>query len=142
MRLTKKTAALSASLVLAGSVLAAGPATAAPKGDGGTLTLTCGTVTTPVVVNGNGDWTPAHALNSNQVFIPVGFSNVAGQVLNASNEIIDSFTDTDKFKPGQRTGQSVVPCTFFGQFGPAFDPDSNQVITVTFGGNVLMQARR
>jgi hypothetical protein len=51
-------------------VAAADPANA-PRSS--PVTVTCGNTTYQAVVNGNGDWAPAHDLNSNSVLIPVAF---------------------------------------------------------------------
>jgi hypothetical protein len=37
------------------------------------ITITCGNTVYNGVVNGNGDWSPAHDLNSNSILIPVSF---------------------------------------------------------------------
>jgi len=53
----------------------AGPAGADPTGAKNSLVFPaqCGAHSLDVVVNGNGEWTPAHVLGTNQVFQPVAF---------------------------------------------------------------------
>lgn len=144
MRLTMKTAALSAALALAGSAFVAGPAMAAPKDGTATTTVTCGSVTTPVTINGNGQWTPARATNSTRVFIPVGFSNFVGTVEDSAGNVLDTFTDpTQVFKPGVRVGQGMpLTCTFNGSEGPVDDPVYGPGVTFSFTGTVLVQTKR
>jgi len=69
----KHAAALALTLALAG--IAAGSATADPSGakNSAPVTVVCGNTTYHAVANGNGQWTPAHDLNSNKVLIPVTF---------------------------------------------------------------------
>ena len=71
--------------VVAGGVAAglfAVPATADPINAKNTtvITLFCDNSQTPyqVVVNGNGQFTPAHVLGSNAVFVPVAFGEITG----------------------------------------------------------------
>jgi len=143
MRPTFKTAALAASLALAGSAIVGGPAMADPKGTG-VQTLTCGGTTYDITVNGNGQWTPAHDSNSSKVFIPVGFANFTGAAYDVDGNLIAEFTDPSVvFKTGVRNGQGTpLACTFEGSEGPVYDEEFGQIVTFTFSGDVLVKTKK
>jgi hypothetical protein len=98
---------------LAVGVLAAvaeSPASAAPQ-NGDHFALTCGTTTYQVTTMGNGDYTPAHDLNSHKVFIPHAFGEFAGTVYDDEGNVADSFTEPASTQ-GSGKQKNDVSCTF------------------------------
>ena len=95
-----------------------------------------------VVVNGNGEFTPAHDLGSNRVFIPVAFGPFTGVITDAEGNVIDSFTE-----PGTSKGQSAkkgdfTTCTFtfsFTNTGPTEQDGLPPGATFTGSGTVTVR---
>jgi len=99
---------------LAGIVVAA--ATADPTGakNSAPVTIVCGTTTYDAVANGNGQWTPAHDLNSNSILIPVAFG-----------------AETDVFTPAGGSPETMVsPPRAKGSASPSGQPQINCTYTV------------
>lgn len=142
MHFTRKTAALAASLALAGSAIVGGPAMADPTRSG-LIHVVCGSDSYEVTVAGNGDWTPAHDANSNTVWQPVAFANEVAEVRagSANGALIASFADPPSAKNGVRTGQGTRACTYSGMDGPVFDPDFGQVVVFLFSGDVWVKTK-
>lgn len=107
------------------SALLSGGAGADPQ-TGFTFPLVCDNGQTyDVTSNGNGEFTPAHDIESTTVFVPVAFGPFTGTVRNAQNQVVDSFTD-----PASAKGQSArgladpVTCTYsFTEVSDGSDPD-------------------
>jgi hypothetical protein len=123
------------------SALLVGTAGADPsKGD--TVPLVCdnGKAYT-VVVNGNGEFTPAHDLNSNTVFVPVSFGSTTITAVLPDGTVM-TFTE-----PGSSKGQSAkglknpVTCTFTFSFtSDGSDPNGPPAGTVVTGtGTVVVR---
>ena len=88
--------------------------------------------TTQIVVNGSGNWTPAHDVGSNAIFVPVSFGEVTGTVTDEQGNVVDSFTDPPMSKgPGKNAD---LQCTFSGTFSFP-DPDLG-LLTVEVSGDV------
>ena len=101
-----------AGLLTIGMLVAApaGTAVADPKGE--TFRLVCGNGKTYTVVTppGNGNWTPAHDVNSNTVLVPVAFGEFTGTVFLNGQELF-SFTEAGETK-GSGKQRKVTTCTF------------------------------
>jgi len=143
MRSTRKTAALAATLALAGSAVLGGPAMADPKGVG-VVGLVCGSESYEVTVAGNGTWTPAHDANSTTVWQPVAFANQVGVVTAADDgAVLDSFADdTLTAKKGNRTGQGSLECSFSATEGPVLDsnfPNEVEGVFYSISGDVWIK---
>jgi len=115
MRIFRVVCTLSIALLLGGVV--AGSALADPGNakKSFSFTIDCGTNGVfDVVVNGNGDFTPAHDLNSNRVLIPVAFGEFSFTITNPSGVVIDSGTDP-AFSKGSSSpkGHTLIECTYF-----------------------------
>jgi len=110
----RRVAVLALMLALAGIAVSA--ATADPTGakNPAPVTIVCGHSTYDAVANGNGNWTPAHDLNSNRVFVPVTFG-----------------PETDVFTPvGGPPETTVSPARAKGSASPNGQPQINCSYTV------------
>lgn len=102
-------------------VLSAAPAlAAAPERE--TFALVCGGTTYTVVVNGQGEFTPARDIASTKVFVPHVFGPFTGVLRDASGAVVEQFTD-----PGATQGSGKQPrditCTFTFTFTSTGGPD-------------------
>jgi len=81
--------------------------------------LECQGETFQVVVAGNGEWTPAHDLNSNLVGVPIAFGEFTGTFTPTEGEP-ETFTEPGSAKPNMpRSRNLVVECTFsFSETSP------------------------
>lgn len=107
----KRGHALVAVAIAATTVL---PATAAYADPPATIdvTLYCGEEVVPVSVGGNGAWTPAHALNSTLVGVPLAFGEFSGTFYPTGGDPI-SFTDPPFAKKNfPKTRNILVDCTY------------------------------
>lgn len=79
-----------------------------------TIPVTCDGQTFQVVVNGNGRFTPAHVVGTNQNFVPVSFGQTTFTVRNSQGQVIVSETEPPETKGRGRAGQSreLVTCSF------------------------------
>lgn len=122
-----------AGLLAAGALIAAfaaTPAGADPK-KGDTFGLKCDNGQSYVItVNGNGDFTPGHLVDSTAVIVPLSF-DISGTVTDADGNVLDSFNfSQSKGKP--TTGaDDIVTCTF----GGSGSEDGGET-TFTFSGTV------
>lgn len=74
--------------------------------------LTCGEEVVDVSVAGNGDWTPAHDLNSTLVGVPLAFGEFTGVFTPTGGEP-EEFTDPPFAKPNKpKTRNLVIDCTY------------------------------
>lgn len=108
------TFASAAGLVVAGAV----PALAG----GEHIALTCGSTTYDVVVNGNGDWTPARDSNSTLVFHPTAFGEFNGTFTPSDGSPAQHETDPPferKNQPanGRETGECSYHISFSDESG-------------------------
>src|SRR4051812_43568625 len=90
--------------------LVGGSAAADPK-RGDTFPLTCGGTTYQVTATGNGDFTPAHDLNSTTVFIPHAFGPFTGSIYDASGTLISTETDPATTQ-GSGKQRNDLTCTY------------------------------
>lgn len=98
-------------LALLGVGVSNATAGAAPK-PGLAVVLNCGGEIVDVSVAGNGDWTPAHDLNSNLVGVPIAFGEFTGTFTpTGGGDLL--FTDPPFAKPNvPKTRNLIVDCTF------------------------------
>lgn len=105
----------STGIAVAGLLLGApGVASADPGGADESFPLVCDNgVTYRVVVNGNGEFTPAHDVDSNSTLVPTAFGGFVGVVLDPNGTVVDTINE-----PGSTKGQSskqrrtTTSCTF------------------------------
>jgi len=116
-------------------VAAAGPVAADPVNapEATHVPLTCDNGHTyDAVVNGDGDFSPAHDLNSNKMLVPTSFGEFTGTITDSEGNVLDSFTDppSSKGQSGKKHRKTATSCTF--TFGETFeDPELG---TLTFSG--------
>lgn len=106
----RKTLSLGAGLALAATCLAA-PASADPPAFGH-IVLQCGDETVHISVAGNGDWTPAHDLDTTLVGVPIAFGEFTGTFTPTGGEP-ETFTEPGYTKPNvPKTRNLIVDCTY------------------------------
>lgn len=92
--------------------LPATTADAAPK-PGDDVVLYCGEEVIPISVRGNGQWTPAHALDSNLVGVPIAFGELRGTFTPYDGSDPVEFTEPPVAKPNAPKSRNlVVDCSF------------------------------
>lgn len=125
--------------LMAGGALLVGataiPASADPK-KGEVTPLTCDNGKNyRVVVNGNGDYTPGHDLDSTAMLIPLAFGPFTGTVTDGEGNVVEEINE-----PGSSKGQSgkraknAVTCsfTFSGtEGGMTFTGSGTVVVRIT-----------
>jgi hypothetical protein len=104
-------------LVGATAALVVGGAATASAAPGQTVRLDCGAAGTfPVVINGNGEFTPGRRVDSTQVLIPTAFGETQFQAVLPDGGVVGPFSELGSSKGGGHTGgnnpHSVVTCTF------------------------------
>ena len=76
------------------------------------ITLNCQGEIVDVSVAGNGDWTPAHDLNSTLVGVPIAFGEFSG-VFTPTGGVPQAFTEAPFAKKKvPRTRNLVIDCTY------------------------------
>jgi hypothetical protein len=81
------------------------------------LQAVCGTQTYNVVVNGNGEFTPAHLLGSTSVFIPTAF-HITSTVTPTGGSTMTETDTSAKAAPLQNTINCTIPFqSFSSPFG-------------------------
>jgi hypothetical protein len=132
---TLTVAGLGAALVVPASL--GSVASADPKGD--SFALTCGSTTYQVTTMGDGEYTPAHDLNSNLMFIPHAFTGFHGVVRDASGALVYSF-DEPAGTQGSGKQKNDVSCTYvFHQVSDGSDPEFPAGYTFDGSGGVSGQ---
>ena len=77
----------------------------------------CGTQTLTIVVNGNGEFTPAHVIGSTSVFIPTGFNITFTSTPTGGSTMTETDTSA-KAAPLQNTITCTIPFqSFSSPFG-------------------------
>ncbi len=111
--------------------LAAAPANADPR-KGELIPLDCDNGRSyTIAVNGNGEFTPGHDVNSTSMLVPVAFGAFTGTVTDSQGNVVETFTE-----PGAAKGRSAkntkntVTCTF--EFNDTFEENGE---TFTFSGS-------
>ncbi len=98
-------------LALTTTMFVTAPATAAPKPTID-IQLFCGDEPIDVSVSGNGDWTPAHDLNSNLVGVPIAFGTFEG-VFTPTGGDPQPFTEAPFAKRNvPRTRNLIIECSY------------------------------
>jgi hypothetical protein len=108
-------------LVVAGALVGiSAPAGAAPVNAKtvGIVNVDCGSGTFQVATMGNGDWTPAHVIGTNQVFIPTAFGEFTG-TFTPTGGTPTTETEPAISKPSPRNGKDVVHCSYTLHFESA-----------------------
>jgi hypothetical protein len=102
---------ISGALALGGLGVTAGTVQADPKTE--PIALDCQGETFQVVVNGNGQWTPAHDLNSTLVGVPIAFGEFTGVFTPAGGGDPETSTEPGVAKPNvPRSSNLLIDCTF------------------------------
>lgn len=125
-----------ASALAGGLVLIAAPAPASADPNGESLSVACDNgVTYEVVVNGNGDFTPAHDLASTSMLVPTWFGPFHGVVTDSEGTVVDEFTDPAQSKGAStRDRRTSTTCTF--AIEETFDDPDLGTLTFTGSGTV------
>lgn len=114
----------------------AGPVSAAPEQE--TIPLTCADGQSfDVVVNGNGEFTPARDLDTTRVLVPHAFGPFHGEVRDAQGVLVDSF-DEDGVVKGSGKQKTDITCTFtFHEVSDGSDPEFPAGYTFHGSGTVI-----
>lgn len=128
---------LVACVALASTAFASGPVMADPPVRGNPVQVTCGSDTFEVVVAGSGAWTPAHDLNSNQVWQPVAFGNEVFKVWEDGELVVEEGPGDLFVKEGNRKGVNTQTCTFFGS--DEFVDEEGVEVRIEFRGDVMLK---
>jgi hypothetical protein len=98
-------------LVLAGLGVTTGTAHADPPGE--TIALDCEGETFQVTVYGNGEFTPAHDLNSTLIGVPIAFGDFTGVFTPAGGGDPETFIEPGGAKANvPRSRNLLIECTF------------------------------
>lgn len=130
--------------IVAGMALMGGTASADPVNakDSFVTDLVCDNGQTyTVVVNGNGDFTPAHDINSNATLVPVAFGDFTGTITDADGNVVDTFTEPGAGK-GQsaKGGKNLVTCALsFTEVSDGTDPEFPAGFSFTGTGTVVVK---
>jgi hypothetical protein len=119
---------------LAGVV--AGSAAADPSGakNSAPVTVVCGATTYHAVANGNGEWSPAHDLNSNSVLIPVAFGVETDVFTPVGGPSQVTFSAARAKGSASPNGHPPINCSY--TVGPFVFPDGTFVAFGTVTGFV------
>ena len=110
MRVRKLTGLIAAGALILGA--AATPASADPK-KGDVIPLECDNGQSyRVVVNGNGEFTPGHDLDSKANLIPLEFGPFTGTVTNSEGEVVEEINEPGSSKGrSAKNAKNAVTCT-------------------------------
>ena len=94
-----------------------------------------------VAVNGAGQFTPAHDIDSNTILVPVSFGPFTGTVRNAQGQVVDTFTDPPSEKGQAAKGlKDAVNCTYsFTEVSDGSDPEFPAGFTFSGTGTVVVR---
>ena len=130
--------AAAAALMTTGLVLApAGAAVADPAVSGDLATLICDNGETyTVAVNGNGEFTPAHDVDSTHTLVATSFGATTITLATADGTVIDTFGDPPSAKGGQagKDRATTTACDF--QLVTQFPDEELGILTLTVNGTV------
>lgn len=139
MRIRTIARRLAAGLTIAilAAALGAGTAAAAPTGAPGatSIALDCGGAGTfEAITNGNGDFTPAHDLNSHRVLIPVSIGPTTFTARDAEGNVLFEEADATVNAKGHGAprGRALLECTFTLRF--AIEDGATATVTGTATG--------
>ena len=119
---------------------ASGTAWADPR-TGDVFTLTCAGTTYQVSGNGNGEFTPAHDLNSSKVFVPHAFQGFTGTIYDTSGNVFATFSDPSVQTQGSGKQKNDLSCTYtFTEVSDGSDPEGPPAgYTIVGSGGVTGQ---
>jgi hypothetical protein len=83
------------------------------------LTAVCGTTTYHVVVNGNGEFTPAHVIGSTKVFVPTSF-NITSTFTPTGGATMTDHDTSAKSGPAKNVITCTIPFQSFSSPGGTF----------------------
>lgn len=117
MRTTVRRLTAGLAVALAGAAATAGAASAAPVNAprATPITIDCGSAGTfEAVTVGNGEFTPAHDVNSNRVLIPVSLGPTTFTGRDAEGNVVFEETDTTVRTKGHAAprGRTLLRCAF------------------------------
>jgi len=143
MRTVVRRLGAAVAVALAGLALAAGLSSAAPVNAprATPITIDCGSGGTfEVVTVGNGEFTPAHDVNSNRVLIPVSLGPTTFTARDAEGNVVFEETDTSVRTKGRARprGRTLLNCTFT----LTFPMEEGQTATVTGTAIGFISGRR
>lgn len=110
-------------------VASAGGAGADPKGM--PVQLSCGGAEYEVVVVSNGEFSPAHDLGSNTVFVPVSFGAFAGTLTDLTvDEVVATESDPGPSTKGnsQARGRTLLHCIYSFEERFTAGPDDEDLV--------------
>lgn len=88
------------------------------------ISITCSGVTYQAVVGGQGDFAPAHDLNSNLVFVPHAFVGFSGQILDPDGNVVGTFSDPSVQTQGSGKQKNDASCVYtFSELSDGSDPN-------------------
>jgi hypothetical protein len=128
-----RSAALATVALTAGLAVTAAPASADPTGakNSTPVSITCDGQAYETVANGNGQFSPAHDLNSTSMLIPVAFGPTTFTVTDPDGNVVDSGTEPAEAKGSSAQNPGAdMECSFLLTFQ---DPDG---LTITVEGTV------
>jgi len=117
MRTAVRRLGATVAVALAGLALTAGLSSAAPVNAprATPITIDCGSAGTfEAVTVGNGEFTPAHDVNSNRVLIPISIGPTTVTARDAEGNVVFEETDTSVSTKGDARprGRTLLNCTF------------------------------
>jgi hypothetical protein len=121
-------------IVLAGVVAEAALADPGNAPNSVPITITCGDTIYHAVANGNGNWTPAHDLNSNSVLIPIAFGVERDVFTDPSGNQTVSFSPPRAKGSANPQGAPLINCSY--HLGLSFPDGSSFVADGTVTGFV------
>lgn len=99
--------------------------------DAGFFTAVCGSTQVHVVVNGNGDFTPAHDLNSTAVFVPTSIDLTFAFTPTGGSMQTEHFVGS---KPNTPKNGKIVTCSLPAGLNTISGPDGTFVASGTVTG--------
>jgi hypothetical protein len=143
MRSTVRRFAAGLTIATAAAALSIGPATAAPiKAPNATPTaIDCGPGGTfDTVTIGNGQFTPAHDVNSNRILIPTSIGPTTFTVRDAEGNVVSEETDPTVNTKGHAAprGRTLLHCTFT----LSFPTEDGGTATVSGSASGFLSGRR
>jgi hypothetical protein len=143
MRTTARRLVAGMAIAIAGVALTAGSAGAAPVNapNATPITIDCGQGGTfDAIANGNGQFTPAHDLDSRRVLIPVSLGPTTFTARDAEGNVVFEETDTTVNAKGHAAprGRTLLDCTFT----LSFPTEDGGTATVTGSAVGFVSGRR
>ena len=127
----RRIALAAAVAVLAATAVQTAAADPVNAKDAGFFTAVCGSTQVPVVVNGNGDFTPAHDLNSTAVFVPTSIDLTFAFTPTGGSTQTEHFVGS---KPNVPKNGKIVTCSLPAGLNTITGPDGTLVASGTVTG--------